>query len=251
VDGENYLLPVDFAAVSQSDVKYQAYAADRVLDLMKDRGVRLSILILDACRNNPYRSWKGVGGGLATMTGEGAFIAFAAGAGRTADDNPSERNDLFTKYLLQELKEPHLNIDDVFEQVREKVYGASGRKQVPFSYSGIIGKFFFRPEVVPVTHSDSDGRATLPSEVVRLRYGTLDISSDQGGKVYVDGKQYQDLQPRAVLSLPNLRAGAHTIRIEKPNYRAEQREVTVLPDQVVKAEFRLTELVGSERPHTT
>jgi hypothetical protein len=73
-DGENYLLPVDFAAVSQADVKYQAYAANRVMDLMRDRGVRLSILILDACRNNPYRSWRGVGGGLARMSGEGHLL---------------------------------------------------------------------------------------------------------------------------------------------------------------------------------
>jgi outer membrane lipoprotein-sorting protein len=248
VEGENYLLPVNFAAVSQADVKYQAYAANRVMDLMKDRGVRLSILILDACRNNPYRSWKGGGGGLAGMTGEGAFIAFAAGAGKMADDNPGERNGLFTKYLLEVVREPGLNIGDVFDRVREGVYRASDGRQVPFSYSGIIGNFFFRPKAVPLIPAGPAGGTFAPSETISLRYGNLEISSDQGGTVYVDGQRHQDLEPFAALSLSNLKAGPHTIRVEKPNYSPEQREIIVLPDQVATAEFRLTLEVPEATP---
>lgn len=164
VDGENYLLPVSFAATSRAEVKYQSYPADEILDLMRERGVRLSILILDACRNNPYRSWKGVGGGLASMTAKGAFIAFAAAAGETADDNPSERNGLFTKYLLRVLPQPGLSIGDVFDEVREGVFKASHGKQTPFSYSGIIGNFSFRLSAKPPLVSGAAPLSNLTAE---------------------------------------------------------------------------------------
>jgi uncharacterized caspase-like protein len=55
-EGEKYLLPVDFEALAEADVKYSAYPAARVLDNMKARGARINILILDACRDNPFRS---------------------------------------------------------------------------------------------------------------------------------------------------------------------------------------------------
>ena len=100
------------------------------------------------------------------------------------------------------------------------------------------------------THSQSIA-PPAPSETVKLRYGSLEISSDQGGTVYVDGQRHQELEPFAVLALSNLQAGRHTVRVEKPTYRTEQQEVTVRPDQVAKAEFRLTPLVPTANSEAT
>src|SRR4051812_37237646 len=91
------------------------------IEAMQVRGASLSILILDACRDNPYRGMRALSKGLAPMhTDEGSFIAFATAPGRTASDNSAESNGLFTKYLLETLKKPDLNIGDVFDRVREQ-----------------------------------------------------------------------------------------------------------------------------------
>ena len=105
VNGENYLLPIDFRAQQEADVPYQAYSASRVHERMQAREASLSIVILDACRNNPFRGVRSASKGLAPMqTDKGSFIAFAAAPGQTASDNPSESNGLFTKHLLDALK---------------------------------------------------------------------------------------------------------------------------------------------------
>ncbi len=145
IEGENFLVPVNFSAEMEADVRYQALSASRVRDLLRSRNVRLSILVLDACRSNPFRAIRAAGGGLSGMSGAGAFIAFAADEGKTADDNPKERNGLFTKHLLKELAQPGLGLEQLFTRVRTSVYEESKGKQIPFSYSGLIGEFVFRP----------------------------------------------------------------------------------------------------------
>jgi formylglycine-generating enzyme required for sulfatase activity/uncharacterized caspase-like protein len=145
LDGENYLVPVDFHADQESEVPYQAYSAGRVLERLQGSGAALSILILDACRDNPFRTTRSAAKGLAAMnTGKGSFIAFSTGPGQTASDNQRESNGLFTKYLLEALREPDLKLGDVFDRVRGRVYEASGGKQLPWTASSVIGTFVFR-----------------------------------------------------------------------------------------------------------
>jgi uncharacterized caspase-like protein len=146
IEGENYLQPIDFNAQTLMDVKYEAYSAQRVQELMEGYGAKLTILILDACRDNPFRALRSARKGLAPMSGgRGTFIAFATGFGGTASDNPRENNGLFTKYLIDALKRPGLKIDDVFNQVRSEVYKASNQHQLPWTTSSVIGDFYFVP----------------------------------------------------------------------------------------------------------
>jgi uncharacterized caspase-like protein len=98
VDGENYLLPVDFDGQDEIDVRSDALPAGKIQDRMEKSGAQLNIVILDACRNNPYRGANRAGTrGLAAMAaGRGTFIAFATAPGRTASDG-SGQNGLFTE----------------------------------------------------------------------------------------------------------------------------------------------------------
>ncbi len=149
VEGENYLVPIDFAAREESDVKYESYPASRIADRLAASGARLSILILDACRNNPFRSTRSGTRGLAPMeTGRGNLVAFATAPNRTADDNPAGTNGLFTTYLLEAMDEPGTTIEQVFSRARQKVYEASGGRQIPWLVSSVIGDFYFRPPAV-------------------------------------------------------------------------------------------------------
>jgi len=150
IDGENLLLPIDFDATDDIAAKVHAYQANQISGRLRARGARMAIVILDACRDNPFRSWRSEsGGGLAGMSGSGAFVAFAADEGKTAEDNPRDRNGLFTKHLLSELRQPGLTIDEIFNGVRANVFQESNGRQTPFVSSGLIGTFRFREGSAP------------------------------------------------------------------------------------------------------
>src|SRR5207245_886776 len=129
----------DFSAQDEVDAKYEAYSASRIVDRLSGSGARLNILVLDACRNNPFRSSRSGARGLAPMgTGKGSLIAFATSPNMTSDDNPSGANGLFTSYLLEAMSEYGLDLEQVFSRVRQKVYDASKGRQVPWTVSSVI-----------------------------------------------------------------------------------------------------------------
>lgn len=146
VKGRNYLIPVGAGAVSEDEVAYNALDADAVLAKMETAGNRLNILILDACRNNPFvRGSRSGAAGLAQMDAPaGSYVAFATGPGRTAADG-SDGNGLYTRHLLANLDTPGLKLEDVFKRVRNGVMDESGNAQVPWESSSLRGDFYFVP----------------------------------------------------------------------------------------------------------
>ncbi len=147
-DGRNYLIPVDFEGGTEADVQDEAYAAVRVQSKLEESGARLRIIVLDACRNNPFHSRRAATRGLAPMAveAEGTLIAFSTGDNRTADDNPEQTNGLYTKHFLIALRAPGLSLEDMFKKAKEDVFFASDRKQNPSIYTNIIGSYFFVPK---------------------------------------------------------------------------------------------------------
>jgi hypothetical protein len=163
-NSENYLIPVDYQGQSETALRYDAHPAGRIQERMERSGAQLNILVLDACRNNPYHSASRAGsGGLAAMSpSRGTFIAFATAPGHTASDNPNGRNGLFTQYLLEAIAAPGLSLNDVFDLVREKVDAASGGKQLPWTLSSVVGRFSF----VPTSSATGRAPSTAPAPVV-------------------------------------------------------------------------------------
>jgi formylglycine-generating enzyme required for sulfatase activity len=144
VNFANYLLPIDFAAASETDVKYKAYPATRIQEKLEASGARLRILVLDACRNNPFRYKRDALGGLAAMpvNAEGTLIAFATGDNNTADDNAPQANGLYTKHLMPALLAPGLQLREAFQKAKEEVFTASNRSQNPSIYENIVGTYY-------------------------------------------------------------------------------------------------------------
>jgi len=142
---QNYLIPVDFDAASESDLPYEAYPAAQIRDKLEGSGARLRIIVLDACRNNPFRSKRDGTRGLTSMGSsvEGTYIAYATADNSTADDNPGESNGLYTSKLISALRMPGLDLKQVFEKAKTDVWAASGQRQRPFTYDGVIGSFTF------------------------------------------------------------------------------------------------------------
>jgi TPR repeat protein len=189
VNGENYLIPVDAELNSQTDVQYNALNVNQVLDNMDERQVGMKLLILDACRDNPFkRSWtrgseeKGLAGMAAP---EGTFIAFAASPGATAQDggNYSLRNGVFTHYLKQEIVKEGASIDHIFTNVSKEVSALTHREQTPFRNSSLTDIFYF----IPPGNDKPD-----PSPMT----GTTDVAELlRQAKTYYDNKQYSEAFP--------------------------------------------------------
>jgi tetratricopeptide (TPR) repeat protein len=143
---ENYLVPVDANVKYEDDIVRMCFPVQRmVLANMERSNSRMNIVILDACRNNPFpASTRSVSQGLAEMKrARGSFIAYATAPGSVASDG-SGRNGLYTQELLKALRKPGLTIEQVFKEVRVNVLRLSGDKQFTWDSSNIIGEFYFK-----------------------------------------------------------------------------------------------------------
>jgi hypothetical protein len=143
----NYLVPVDAAPQAAGDIEFDCEPADRILAKMEEARTTTNIVVLDACRNNPFeRSLVrgGNDGGLATMKSlSGSYIAYATAPGSTAADGTG-RNGLYTSALLKNLKNPGLPIEEVFKQVRVEVQQQTSNRQRPWDSSSLTNSFYFR-----------------------------------------------------------------------------------------------------------
>jgi uncharacterized caspase-like protein len=143
VQGVNYLVPVGARIGSESDAKFECVDAGRVLGKMEDAGNELNVVILDACRNNPFaRSFRSAESGLARMDAPtGSIVAYATAPNSVASDGKGS-NGIYTKYLLENITTPGIPIEEVFKRVRIGVMGETGKKQVPWESSSIAGYFY-------------------------------------------------------------------------------------------------------------
>ncbi len=146
VKGENYLVPVNNDIKEEYDVPDECIGVNTVLAYLESSGTRMNIVILDACRDNPFfaSSTRSMSQGLAQIyaPGSGSIIAFATAPGSVAQDGSGE-NGLYTQELLKAIQTPGLEIGMVFRKVLTNVKKLSGGKQIPWTNSSIEGEFYF------------------------------------------------------------------------------------------------------------
>ena len=145
VKGENYLVPIGADMEAEDEVQDECINASAVLRKMETAGNRLNIIILDACRNNPFsRNFRSAVRGLAQMDAPaGSILGYATAPGAVAADGAG-RNGLYTSKILEYMKQPGLEIGQLFRKVRVDVMAASNDAQVPWESSSLTGNFFFR-----------------------------------------------------------------------------------------------------------
>ncbi len=144
VRGRNYLIPVNADIEREDEVEDQAVDASLVLSKMDSAKNALNLMILDACRNNPFaRTFRSSAQGLAQMDApSGTLVAFATAPGSVASDGDGD-NGLYTKHLLANITRPGLPIEQLFKEVRIGVGRETGDRQVPWESSSLRGNFFF------------------------------------------------------------------------------------------------------------
>ncbi|MBN2356048.1 caspase family protein [candidate division KSB1 bacterium] len=146
MDGVNYLIPINADIRKEQDVRFECVPADRVLAEMEAAKTKLNIVILDACRNNPFeRSFRSATRGLAMMNApKGTFIAYATKPGSVAADGDGSYG-LYTSELIKYMREPGLKIQDVFIKVCKAVSEKSKDRQLPWTHMALTGDFYFIP----------------------------------------------------------------------------------------------------------
>lgn len=154
LENSNYLIPIDVAGDAAEQVKDEAIPLQRILDDMAERKAKLTLALVDACRDNPFKSAGrsiGQGRGLApTTAATGQMVVFSAGTGQQALDNlgpaDKEKNGIFTRVFIRELLKPDRTVDAVVKQVRNevvKIAKSVGHDQVPAIYDQVVGDFYF------------------------------------------------------------------------------------------------------------
>lgn len=162
VRGRNFLVPIDAEITGEGSAISESVDVDAVLQQLTGT-TRLNLVILDACRNNPFeRRVRGGSGGLAAIDAPtGTLIAYATAPGKTALDGVEGGNGLYTSKLLEAMLTPGIKVEDVFKRVRIGVAQATRNAQMPWEASSLVGDFYFVPP--QVASAGSGSTASIPS----------------------------------------------------------------------------------------
>jgi formylglycine-generating enzyme required for sulfatase activity len=213
IKGENYLVPIGAEMEEEYEAEDECLRANRLLSALEASDAKVNLVILDACRNNPFeRAWnRSTDKGLVGMGGPtGSLIAFATSPGDVAK-NRAGRNSPYTSSLIKQIKKPGIHIEEVFSNVRREVYENTDKKQTPWVNTSILGKLYLNGKGSGSMDRDGDGvpdaydkcpdtygtdygcpedvpvpSPELPEGMVLVRGGsfTMGCTSEQGGDCY-------------------------------------------------------------------
>jgi tetratricopeptide (TPR) repeat protein len=222
--GRNYLIPVDAEIASEADVEDQGVDANLVLGLMDEAGNGVNVIILDACRNNPFaRSFRSASNGLAQVDAPtGTLVAYSTAPGRVARDGTG-RNGAYTAELLKQMAVPGLPIEELMKRVRASLKQLTDGEQVPWESSSLTGDFYL-----------NKAAGTLPSGssvASEVRPAPGAPASDAAGLIRRAEDLFRQGEDDEVIRLtteairldPN-NAVAYRLRADSYTYKSEQEQ---------------------------
>ena len=241
IRGRNYLIPVGAPIQREDEVVYRSIDAGQVLQKMETAGNRVNIVILDACRNNPFaRTFRSIQTGLAVMEAPvNTLVAFATAPGAVASDG-SGAHGLYTEHLLKNIPVEGLRVEDMFKRVRAGVRQDSAGRQTPWENTSLEVEFFFRPLVTQVAPEP-------PPMAIELAFW----DSIKGSTQYADFDAYLRKYPSGQfveLARNRLKALAPPIVIAAPPLAPAPAPVP--PPKPPASSVPLGMLTGSEVPST-
>lgn len=227
INGRNYLVPLKNDVSSADEVQDESIDASAVLRKMEAAGNKTNIVILDACRNNPFaRSFRSLEQGLARMDGpEGSFIAYATSPGSVAADGKG-RNGMYTKYLLEALNKPGISIEQTFKWVRNAVKNATDGKQIPWESSSLMGEFVFRADRQNASFENSV--PVVP--IISKKYLQI-ITNVPNAKVIINQKDRGITDSNGVLNIENILDDEVEVLIDAKGFNPERKIVSLVPNK--------------------
>lgn len=160
VNGRNYLIPVN-ADFKSDDLLSQLFDLRYLTDKLSSlKTARAKIIVLDACRDNPFSKHPLAASGLAEITAPvGTFIAFSTAPGKTAEDGEGDNSPYVTS-LIKAMSVPGRKIEEVFKEVRSRVNEETKGRQIPWEATSLEVDFFFSPKLLnlsPLTAAPAKG----------------------------------------------------------------------------------------------
>ena len=194
--GENYLIPVDATIQDELDLPFQTVEVATIMQALESAENALNIVVLDACRNNPFRAISRSGTrGLAKVDApQGTLLAYSTAPGAVALDGNSD-NSPYTAALANVLKEPGLPVEQVFKKVRIEVMAKTDEQQVPWESSSLTGDFFFT-EAALVQEPAPSAAPTVDSNVAEIEFWRS-IASENDAALF---QSYLDAYPNGLFS---------------------------------------------------
>ncbi|MGP1716198.1 MAG: caspase family protein [Methylophilus sp.] len=181
ISGANYLIPIDMRLTSERGVEVNAYPLKAMLDSLHHANSVVNIVILDACRNNPFqpsnpskfRSLENIG--LAKVnTPKGSIIAYSTAPGQLAEDGLGNKHSLYTAMLSDEIKKPGVTIETVLKKVADAVRKKTFDDQQPWYESSLVDDFYFVPP---------DGVQMVSPKTAKLHAQDQHIQASRGVKL--------------------------------------------------------------------
>jgi len=237
IEGKNYLIPVNEYIVSATRCAYLSYDTSMLLEELSRAGV--SIVILDACRDNPFSFSRSIRSGLAPMTVSAGSqcVIFATGQGKTAADGEG-RNSPFTESLLSNIKTPGIKITDFIQKITNDVAIKTQERQIPYS-TGTLRQDFYFVKAEPITPIAPNTPAPIPQEpkpIVPQEYGSVKVKTSFGGDLYVDNELWQSLFAGDQAIVKDIPVGEHELMLKNPRDTII-RKVRVVKNQVLMLDF--------------
>jgi uncharacterized caspase-like protein len=163
IRGEMYLIPLGVRLAQEQDIQHEALPVGRVSGAMEDAGTPLNIIILAASRNNPFaQSGRSSQQALtAIQSARGMFTAYATAPGAVALEG-TERNSIYTKYLLRHMTTPGLSLESLFKNVRKAVIEETQGRQTPWESSSVADPFYLVPRSVGASPPTTPSVTPLP-----------------------------------------------------------------------------------------
>ena len=240
LNGENYLIPVNANIKSDHDLRIRSVSVQYMLGELNDAKNSLNVVVLDACRDNPFGWSRNAGRGLAIISDQPAdsIIVFATSSGKTASDGDG-RNGLFTSQLLPNLKMHDLDVNEVFKRTSADVQKVSNRQQTPNIQLQFFGTAYLgNPPAVqpPAVQPPPAIEAALKNPAA----GRLEILTVTAGALQITGTdtyQIVDLPALGFYNFENILPGEYSIRMQYADGRSEYRIVNVGQSETVKLEL--------------
>ena len=231
--GENYLVPVDANIPRESFLRSRSLSVQTMLDELNDAGNSLNVVVLDACRDNPFGWGRSTNRGLVVVNYQPAdsIIVYASSAGQIAGDGTG-RNGLFTSQLLPNLLIPGIEVAEVFRRTGADVAEISARQQIPAVYNQFFGTAYLgsRPIIPSVFQAGAASVATGSLEIITATAGIMQIIGDEVNETV-------ELPAWATLPIEKINAGSYRIVMSYKDGRTEVKNVQVGREDAITVEF--------------
>jgi uncharacterized caspase-like protein len=237
VDGENFLVPIDARIERESDVAIETVRLADVMNALAAAPSKIRIVMLDACRNNPFESIAKSGGkGLAIVDApSGTIVAYSTAPGAEAADGVGS-NSPYTAAFLKVVKQPELQIEQLFKRVRLLVNDATDGKQIPWESSSLTSDFWFFPVKASVTKKIDLPPATADQPGVEKPAGT-----EQAEPTVEDIAKVRNLQLQARKGEIRRRpvSSAYELVIEEDDVLLYEEFIEAYPDDPLAERIRV------------